>query len=32
MTRMEMLYRVAATEGEEPAQMAVRLVDAAGVE
>ncbi len=32
MTRMEMLYRVAATEGEEPARMALRLVDAAGVE
>ena len=32
MTRMEMLYRVAATEGQEPAQTAVRLVDASGVE
>ena len=32
MTRMEILYRVATTEGEEPAQMALRLMDAAGVQ
>ena len=32
MTRMEMLYRVAADEDEERAADAVRLLDAAGVE
>ena len=31
MTRMEILYRVTATEGEEPARTALRLLDAAGV-
>ncbi len=31
MTRMELLYRVTATEGEEPARTALRLLDAAGV-
>lgn len=31
MTRMELLYRVTATEGDEPARTALRLIDAAGV-
>ena len=31
MTRMELLYRITATEGEEPARTALRLLDAAGV-
>lgn len=31
MTRMELLYRVAATEGEDAARTALRLLDAAGV-
>jgi predicted nucleic acid-binding protein len=32
MTRMELLYRVTASEGEESARTAIRLVDAAGVQ
>src|SRR5205814_2777683 len=32
MTRMELLYRIASDEGQEPAESAVRLLDAAGVE
>lgn len=32
MTRMEMLYRITSEEGLEPAESAVRLLDAAGVE
>src|SRR5688572_10436189 len=32
MTRMELLYRVTASEGEEPARTALRLIDAAGVQ
>jgi len=31
MTRMELLYRVSATESEESARTALRLIDAAGV-
>ena len=31
MTRMEILYRVTATEDEDAARMALRLIDAAGV-
>jgi predicted nucleic acid-binding protein len=31
MTRMEILYRVTASEGEEAARTALRLIDAAGV-
>ncbi len=31
MTRMELLYRVTATEGDESARTAIRLIDAAGV-
>jgi len=31
MTRMEILYRVTASEGEDPARTALRLIDAAGV-
>ena len=32
MTRMELLYRIAADEGQEPADAAIRLLDAAGIE
>ncbi len=32
MTRMELLYRIASDEGQEQAESAVRLLDAAGVE
>lgn len=32
MTRMELLYRIARDEGQEQAEMAVRLVDATGVQ
>lgn len=32
MTRMELLYRVTASEGEDAARTALRLIDAAGVE
>jgi ribonuclease VapC len=32
MTRMELLYRIAADEGQEAAASALRLLDAAGVE
>lgn len=32
MTRMELLYRIAVDDGQEPAESAVRLLDAAGVE